>query len=84
MVPGDPALRRPGIPRHWRVVRRVVAWFAILFTGQYPRGLFDFVVGVGRWGLRGKRLHSPAGDRSLSAIQLAVEPRPVRGVEERT
>ena len=30
----------------------IVAWFAILFTGQYPRGLFDFVVGVGRWGLR--------------------------------
>ena len=29
-----------------------VGWFAILFTGQYPRGLFDFVVGVGRWGLR--------------------------------
>lgn len=29
-----------------------VAWFAILFTGQYPRSLFDFVVGVGRWALR--------------------------------
>lgn len=34
------------------VVAIVVAWFTILFTGRYPRGLFDYVVGVGRWALR--------------------------------
>jgi hypothetical protein len=34
------------------VVAVIIAWFAILFTGTYPRGLFGYVVGVLRWGNR--------------------------------
>jgi hypothetical protein len=34
------------------VVVIIIAWFAILFTGSYPRSFFDYVVGVGRWALR--------------------------------
>jgi len=34
------------------VVAVVIAWFAILIGGRYPRSLFDYVVGVGRWFLR--------------------------------
>jgi hypothetical protein len=31
------------------VVSVIITWFAILFTGRYPRRLFDFVLGVFRW-----------------------------------
>jgi Domain of unknown function (DUF4389) len=31
------------------IIAVVIAWFAILFTGRYPRGLFDYVEGVLRW-----------------------------------
>jgi len=34
------------------VVVVIIAWFAILFTGKYPEGLFSFVQGVMRWALR--------------------------------
>lgn len=30
----------------------VIAWIVIIITGRYPRGMFDFVVGVYRWSLR--------------------------------
>lgn len=34
----------------WVVI--IVSWFAVLITGRYPRGMFDYMVGVQRWGLR--------------------------------
>lgn len=34
------------------VVITIMSWFSILFTGNYPKGLFKFVVGVMRWSLR--------------------------------
>ena len=35
-----------------QAVVTVIAWFAILFTGRFPAGMFRFSVGVSRWGAR--------------------------------
>ena len=34
------------------LVAIIISWFSILITGRYPEGLYDFVVGVMRWGNR--------------------------------
>ncbi|MCF7797216.1 MAG: DUF4389 domain-containing protein [Lentisphaeria bacterium] len=34
------------------VICTIIAWFSILFTGRYPLGMYEFVVGVLRWSLR--------------------------------
>ena len=34
------------------IVVAVISWFAILFTGRYPRGMFGYVEGVIRWQVR--------------------------------
>jgi hypothetical protein len=53
------------------VVVVVIAWFGVLFTGRYPRGIFGFVTGVTRWYWRGFAYFASFNDRfppySLSA-----------------
>ena len=50
------------------VVVVIVAWFAILFTGRYPRGMFDFVEGVIRWNNRVARLRTHPGHGPVPAV----------------
>jgi len=52
-----PILAIPHLLAIWAIgfawaVTTIVAWFAILFTGRYPRTLYDFATGALRWTTR--------------------------------
>jgi hypothetical protein len=56
----------------------VIAVLALLFTGRYPDGLYDLVIGINRWVLRVRALHSTYARRVATAAPRYGSARLVR------
>ncbi len=52
LIAAGVALWRGGWPERLGGVAMILAWFAVLFTGRYPKDLFELVVSYKRWEMR--------------------------------